>query len=73
MPALAKTPLLRSIPGYVDIIGEAKTGATVTVNDEATTRQGGYYQERFHDAFVYDGWNLVAEALMPIWMDSGFC
>ena len=33
----------RSVPGYIDILGEAATGATVTVNFEPVTRQGSYF------------------------------
>ena len=34
----------RTVPGYVDVLGEAANAATVTVNKQATTRQGDYYR-----------------------------
>ena len=34
----------RTVPGYVDVLGEATNAATVTVNKQATTRQGDYYR-----------------------------
>ena len=33
----------RSVPGYLDILGFAAAGTTVTVNGRATLRQGGYF------------------------------
>ena len=33
----------RTVPGAVDVIGEAAPAATVTVNDQPTVRKNGYY------------------------------
>jgi RHS repeat-associated protein len=40
----------RTIPGVVDIFGDAESTATVTVNNQATYRKGDY----FHTALVFD-------------------
>lgn len=34
---------VKTVPGYVDVLGTAKTSAYVTVNNQAATRQGNYY------------------------------
>jgi RHS repeat-associated protein len=34
----------RTVPGYVDVLGSASTGATVTVNYQPATRQGEYWR-----------------------------
>lgn len=34
----------RTVPGYVDVLGSASTGATVTVNYQPTSRQGEYWR-----------------------------
>lgn len=35
----------RTVPGYIEVQGSAHASATVTVNNESTTRQGAYYRK----------------------------
>lgn len=35
----------RTVPGYIEVQGSAHASATVTVNNESTTRQGVYYRK----------------------------
>jgi RHS repeat-associated protein len=35
----------RTVPGYLEVQGSAHASATVTVNNESTTRQGAYYRK----------------------------
>lgn len=35
----------RTVPGYIEVQGSAASNATVTVNNESTTRQGAYYRK----------------------------
>ncbi len=54
----------RTVPGYINVIGSAKPTATVTVNDESTTRQGdAFYKELSVDNTsqpVYQATNVKA-------------
>jgi len=56
----------RTVPGAVDVLGEAAPGATVTVNTTATARKNGYYYNELpvsnSAAPVYASVNVHAEA-----------
>jgi RHS repeat-associated protein len=48
----------RTVPGYVNVLGEATNAATVTVNKQATTRQGSYYRAEL----------TVTNTSVPLWV-----
>lgn len=56
----------RTVPGAVDVLGEAAPGATVTVNTTATARKNGYYYKELpvsnSEAPVHASVNVHAEA-----------
>jgi RHS repeat-associated protein len=47
----------RTVPGYVDVLGQASTLATVTVNHQRAERQGAYYREEL----------VVTNTSGPVW------
>jgi RHS repeat-associated protein len=48
----------RTVPGYVDVLGQASTLATVTVNHQRAERQGTYYREEL----------AVTNTSAPLWL-----
>ena len=50
----------RTIPSYVNVVGEAKTDTTVTVNGQATGRQGTFYHREL----------TVANSISPVFLTT---
>ena len=52
----------RTVPGEFDVLGTAATNATVTVNNQATSRHGAYY----HKALAVDNAGAAAYPLVSV-------